>query len=67
VKQDLDSMLFARLGVQTHFENGDVETLNLGYRKKHGADWIFGGYVGLDRSKTDLGNDYTQFALGLEP
>ncbi len=67
LKQDLDSMLFLRVGLQTRFQDDNLENLNIGFRKKSGDNsWIFGGYVGFDREQTKLDNDYTQFSAGLE-
>ncbi len=66
VWQDLDSMLYARAGVQIQGQDDKLWNFGLGYRAKINPDWILGGYAGFDTSETQSGHSVHQWALGVE-
>lgn len=66
VWQDLDSLLFVRLGVGTQTRDDEVVNFGLGYRTRIDPSWILGVYGGLDASHTKYGHTFTQGALGAE-
>jgi hypothetical protein len=53
VWQDLDSLLFARGGLEEGGQDNSFWNFGLGYRTKIAPDWILGVYANYDRSKTD--------------
>ena len=64
--QDLDSLLFARGGLQLAGVENDFWNLGLGYRTKVDPDWILGLYAGYDRSQNNVGHMVHQFSAGAE-
>jgi hypothetical protein len=66
VWQDLDSMLYARAGVQLQSQDDKVWNFGLGYRSKINGEWILGGYAGYDSSQTVSGHTVYQWSLGAE-
>ena len=47
VWQNLDSMLYARAGVQLQTQDDKIWNFGLGYRTKINPDWILGVYAGF--------------------
>jgi hypothetical protein len=66
VWQDLDSLLFVRLGVGTQTQDRLNFNLGAGYRTKIDPEWILGGYVGFDSSQVGNSHSFTQVSLGAE-
>lgn len=66
VWQDLDSLLFVRLGVGTQTRDNMVTNFGLGYRTKIASDWIVGLYGGLDATRTKYDHTFTQGTVGAE-
>lgn len=66
VWQDLDSMLYARAGVQLAGQDDRVWNFGLGYRTKVNPDWIVGGFAGFDSNDTAQGHTVHQYSVGLE-
>jgi len=65
--QDLDSLMFARFGMETGRRNTDNNfNIGLGYRTKIDNEWILGGFAGFDSSQTDFNHTFNQFSFGLE-
>ncbi|MBI3676884.1 MAG: hypothetical protein HY243_09755 [Proteobacteria bacterium] len=67
VWQDMDSLLFVRLGAGTSNEVNSSYNLGLGYRAKIDPEWILGLYAGWDGSTTEFNHhSFNQVALGAE-
>ena len=66
VWQDLDSLLFARGGLEIAGQENDLWDLGLGYRTKVAPDWILGVYANYDRSQLDTSHMTHQFSAGAE-
>ena len=66
VWQDLNSMLYVRLGFGTQTRNGLNGSLGIGFRTRVFEDWIAGLYAGVDGSTTKFGKGYTQASFGGE-
>ena len=66
VWQDLDSLLFVRLGVGTQTRDNQIANFGLGYRTKVDPEWIVGFYGGFDASHTKYGHTFTQGTIGAE-
>ena len=66
VWQDLDSLLFVRLGVGTQTRDNMVTNFGLGYRTKIDSDWIVGLYGGFDATRTKYDHTFTQGTVGAE-
>ena len=65
--QNLDSLAFFNIGIGTATRQDVFSNANLGYRTKVSPDWILGGYVGFDTSKTTHGDHtFNQFTAGAE-
>ncbi|HEY2068319.1 MAG TPA: inverse autotransporter beta domain-containing protein [Rhizomicrobium sp.] len=66
VWQNLDSMLYARAGIQLRGNDDKLWNFGLGYRTKINSDWILGGYAGYDSSDMTDGHMAHQWSLGAE-
>ncbi|MBI3676885.1 MAG: hypothetical protein HY243_09760, partial [Proteobacteria bacterium] len=67
VWQDMDSLLFVRLGASSSNEVTSSYNLGLGYRAKIDPEWILGLYAGWDGSTTEFDHhSFNQVALGAE-
>ena len=64
--QDLDSMLFVRVGFDTLTKESENYNLGVGYRTKIDPDWILGVFAGFDSSQTDFSHTFNQVSLGAE-
>ncbi|HTQ13070.1 MAG TPA: inverse autotransporter beta domain-containing protein [Rhizomicrobium sp.] len=66
VWQDLDTLLYARAGIQLRGTDDKVWNFGLGYRTKVNPDWILGIYGGYDSSDTPNGHTTHQWSAGAE-
>ncbi len=66
VWQNLDSMLYARAGIQLQGQDDKLWNFGVGYRTKINGDWILGGYGGFDTTNTESGHTVHQWSLGAE-
>lgn len=66
VWQDLDSMLYARAGIQLRGNDDRIWNFGAGYRTKVNGDWILGGYVGYDSSNSVHDHVVHQWSAGVE-
>jgi hypothetical protein len=64
--QNIDSMLFASLGIGTETKDNQFENFGAGYRTKINPEWILGGYVGFDSTQLQDSNTFNQTSLGVE-
>jgi hypothetical protein len=64
--QNIDSMLFASLGIGTETKDNQFENFGAGYRTKINPDWILGGYVGFDSTQLQDTNTFNQTSFGAE-
>jgi len=66
VWQDLDSLLFVRLGADTSTRYNENFNVGLGYRTKINPDWILGVFGGFDSTQANNNHSFTQVSLGAE-
>ncbi len=66
VWQDLDSLLFVRLGADTSTHYNENFNVGLGYRTKINPDWILGVFGGFDSTQASNNHSFTQLSLGAE-
>ncbi|HEV2561531.1 MAG TPA: right-handed parallel beta-helix repeat-containing protein [Rhizomicrobium sp.] len=66
VWQDLDSLLFVRMGAGTRTHDNTLLNFGVGYRSEINQDWILGVFGGVDHTQTDLGQGFSQYSLGVE-
>ena len=66
VWQDLNSLLFVRLGIGTQTRDKEVANFGLGYRTHVDPDWIVGIYGGFDSTRTKYGHTFSQGSVGAE-
>ena len=66
VWQDLDSLLFVRLGVSTQTYQHEVGNFGLGFRTHVARDWVLGVYGSYDASRNVNKNTFTQGSFGAE-
>ena len=66
VWQDLNSLLYVRLGFGTRTRTGLISDMGIGYRTKLTNEWIGGIYGGFDSTRTRSGNTFTQGSIGAE-
>jgi hypothetical protein len=67
VWQDMDSLLFVRLGATASNKVNSSFNLGLGYRTLIDPEWILGLYAGWDGTTTDFNHhNFNQVALGAE-
>jgi hypothetical protein len=64
--QDLNSLLYARLGFGTLASDNMIASGGLGYRAQASDGWIMGLYGGFDFTKTRYSHSFTQASLGAE-
>ncbi|MBS0470649.1 MAG: hypothetical protein JSR60_06225 [Proteobacteria bacterium] len=65
VWQDLNSLLYVRLGIGAPTNRSAIGNIGLGYRTKIDPEWIVGGYAGVDFTQSH-GRSYSQGSLGFE-
>jgi hypothetical protein len=64
--QNIDSLLFANLGIGTETKTNQFENFGFGYRTKINPEWILGGYAGFDSTQLQDNNTFNQVSLGAE-